>query len=139
MSEITKLYWSCHVTNEHYRVNRLDAQIAHDFGIQYLGGGRQGVLNENSIQSALDRPYSGYHESIHEKASALLESLVCNHGFADGNKRTAWFVLAYFILRSGYEYTCSQQEIVEVVLAVANSSMHFDDLVEWFSTRIRKA
>ena len=67
-----------------------------------------------------------------------MESLIRNHGFADGNKRTAWFVSAYFIVRSGYEYTCSQEEIVEVVLAVANRKMHFEDLVEWFSMRIRK-
>lgn len=68
-----------------------------------------------------------------------MESLVRNHGFADGNKRTAWFVSAYFLVRSGYLYTCTQKEIVEVVLAVAIMKIHFEDLVEWFSTRIREA
>ena len=130
--------WSSRVTEEHYWVTRADVKNAHEYALRSLGGGRDGILNENSLLSALARPYNGYYESIQEKSAALVESFVCNHGFIDGNKRTAWLVLGYFILRSGYEYTCTQQEIVAMVLEVANSTMHYDDLVEWFAARIRK-
>lgn len=139
MSAITKHSWSYRVTEDHYCVTRADVKYAHEYALQSLGGGRDGILNENSLLSALARPYSGYYQSIQEKSAALVESLVCNHGFMDGNKRTAWLVLGYFILRSGYEYTCSQQEIIDIVLKVAKGEIKYDDLVEWFSTRIKRA
>lgn len=134
---ITKPFWSFRVTEEHYTVTRADVKYADEYALQFLGGGSEGILNESSLLSAVARPYNGYYDSIEEKAAALVESLVCNHGFIDGNKRTAWLVLGYFVLRSGYQYACTQQEIVEVVLEVANSRMHYDELVEWFSKRIR--
>ena len=40
-----------------------------------------------------------------EKAAALLHSLVLNHGFIDGNKRTALLSLHLLLDRSGYEIT----------------------------------
>ena len=38
-------------------------------------GGRGGVLNRGSIESAIGRPYSGYYRSIERKGAALIESL----------------------------------------------------------------
>src|SRR5438445_194495 len=45
------------------------------------------------IESAIGRPYTGYYPRLHQKAAALVESLVRNHGFIDGNKRTAFIIL----------------------------------------------
>ncbi len=52
-------------------------------------GGAPGILNPSAVESALARPYHGYHRHIHEKAAALVHGIVSNHGFVDGNKRTA--------------------------------------------------
>ncbi|MFN7597855.1 MAG: Fic family protein [Cereibacter sp.] len=49
------------------------------------------------IESAISRPYSGYHRSIARKSAALLHSVATNHGFVDGNKRTAWFLAMILI------------------------------------------
>jgi death-on-curing protein len=64
-----------------------DALQAHDRAITDYGGLR-GIPNLSMIESALARPYSGYHRLIASKAAALVESFAKNHGFADGNKRT---------------------------------------------------
>lgn len=72
------------------------------------------------IESALARPYSGYHRLIHCKAAALLHSMVNNHGFVDGNKRTSWLLVELLIGRSGFRLDISDDEPVDdLVVAVA--------------------
>ncbi|MFT3973459.1 MAG: Fic family protein [Amaricoccus sp.] len=70
-------------------------------------GGLDGVGSLHLIESALARAYSGYHRPIADRAAAVLHSMVGNHGFVDGNKRTAWLLVEILISRSGYVfYSC---------------------------------
>lgn len=111
---------------------------AHDEALTY--GGRDGVSSLHLIQSAISRPYSGYHRSIAAKASALLESVVGNHGFIDGNKRTAWILVELLIERSGYTLDISDEEpIDDFVVAVANNALGFPGIRLWFESRIVRA
>ncbi len=114
-----------------------DAITAHDEALTY--GGRDGVSSLALIESALGRPYSGYHRPIHRKSAALLESMVGNHGFVDGNKRTAWLLVETLIDRSGYYLTIDDDEpIDDLVVAVADRSVGFDELCDWFKERLAK-
>lgn len=115
-----------------------DALEAHQEAMRY--GGRPGISNLALIESALGRPYSGYHRRIFEKAAALLHSLVGNHGFVDGNKRTALLVTELFIERSGYELNIPDDyRFDDIVVEVASGIMGFDDLRSWFALRIIRA
>lgn len=121
----------------HYRVTLSDVFKAHSEALSY--GGRSGVLNLGSIESAIARPYSGYHRSIARKAAALLHGLVQNHGFVDGNKRTALLVTVLLIRRSGYRLVLQPDEqFDDMVVAVADGSMVFDNLHDWFRNRLRR-
>ena len=53
-------------------------------------GGSNGVRDIGAIEAALFRPQSGYYADIIEEAAALMESLLINHPFVDGNKRVAF-------------------------------------------------
>lgn len=109
---------------------------AHDEALRY--GGREGVSSLHLIESALARPYSGYHRRIHDKTAAALQSLVNNHGFVDGNKRTAWLLVEILIGRSGYRLTIPDDERVDdLVVAVAAGDLGFEELVNWFSARLQ--
>ncbi|MBL4629215.1 MAG: type II toxin-antitoxin system death-on-curing family toxin [Roseicyclus sp.] len=89
------------------------------------------------IESAIGRPYSGYHRSLDGKAAALLHSLVGNHGFADGNKRTAWLSVEVLINRSGYYLDIPDDEpIDDLVVEVAVGRMPMDELQAWFKEKI---
>ena len=89
------------------------------------------------IESAIARPYSGYHRTLPRKAAALLHSMVNNHGFVDGNKRTAWLLVEILIDRSGYRLEIADEEpIDDLVVSVASGQLDFDDLVEWFGPRL---
>ena len=78
-------------------------------------------------------PYSGYHRSIERKAAAILHSMIGNHGFVDGNKRTAWLLAELLIERSGYVLDIADDTpIDDLVVAIAAGGMRFDDLTDWF-------
>ncbi|MGR3462695.1 MAG: type II toxin-antitoxin system death-on-curing family toxin [Roseovarius sp.] len=114
-----------------------DAITAHDEALTY--GGRPGVSSVALIDSALSRPYSGYHLPIHRKSAALLESMVANHGFIDGNKRTAWLLVELLIERSGYVLAIDDDEpIDDLVVAVADGRLDFDGLCDWFRERLAR-
>lgn len=126
--------------SQNYRLTWKDALAAHDRALR-CGGGAQGIVNRGSIESAIARPYAGYYRAIASKAAALVESMVGNHGFADGNKRTAVILLNLLLERSGYRLnsaggnTSIQQEVEEMILAVACRQLSFDELVDWFRRR----
>ena len=127
----------------HYRLTLEDALDAHELALAF--GGRPGVVNLNSIESAIARPYSGYYLGIRRKAAALVESMVGNHGFADGNKRTALILLNLLLERSGYRLTPAakhgsvRKEAEDMLLDVAQRRLAFDGLVMWFGKRITPA
>lgn len=94
-------------------------------------GGLPGVRDLNSIASAVGRPYSGYHRSIARKAAALVESIACNHGFIDGNKRTAIQMLGILLARSGYALRFptredQNSETEEMVLDLVTGALSFE-------------
>lgn len=102
--------------------------------------GREGVNSLHLIESALGRPYSGYHRLIYQKSAALLHSIVSNHGFVDGNKRTAWLLVEILIDRSGYVLNVPDDEpIDDLVVGVASGQIDFDGLAEWFKVRLVRA
>ena len=109
--------------------------LAHDEALTY--GGRYGVSSLHLIESALARQYSGYHLPIAAKSAALLHSMVGNHGFTDGNKRTSWILVEILIERSGYYLNIDDDEpIDDLVVKVASNELNFDDLMAWFTPRL---
>ncbi|MEN0079736.1 MAG: type II toxin-antitoxin system death-on-curing family toxin [Pseudomonadota bacterium] len=119
----------------HYTVTYADILEAHERALKF--GGRTGIINTSYIQSAIGRPYSGYHETLAAKSAALLHAVVQNHGFTDGNKRTALLVTTLLIRRSGYRLELNADErIDDMVVAVAGGEMGFDDLELWFQDRL---
>lgn len=122
----------------HYRITLADALTAHDEALKY--GGRDGITSLHLIESAIGRPYSGYHRTIAGKSAALLESMVGNHGFTDGNKRTAWLLVELLVSRSGYTLEIGENErLDDFVVAVAAGQNEFVEIEDWFKAHIRAA
>lgn len=122
---------------KHYRVTLEDTLLAHEQALRY--GGADGVISIDAIESAIGRPYSGYHRRIHQKAAALLQAIVQNHGFVDANKRTALLVTDLLIRRSGYSLELSNDErIDDLIVSVAKGELSFDQIADWFSNRLMR-
>ena len=96
-------------------------------------------MSEHAIQSAIARPYHGYHRFIHQKAAALLHGIVTNHGFSDGNKRTALYLVVLLVTRSGYEFTEDAMIVADLITSVAQGETGYDELADWFKQRLVRA
>jgi death on curing protein len=89
------------------------------------------VRDAGLLESALARPQATVfgadaYPTLHLKAAALLHSLARNHPLVDGNKRLAWAATAVFLGINGHRVFADQDEVVDLVLAVAAGSL--DDL-----------
>jgi death-on-curing protein len=79
------------------------------------------------------------------KLAALIESVSGNHGFFDGNKRTAAILALVLIDRSGYRLVLPPGEDLDnavlenLVLDLVCHRLDFDDVAAWFKARLKKA
>lgn len=98
---------------------------AHYFIMKRMNDAEQaGVKDHGLLESALHRPQQSVfgedaYPSIFDKAAALLESLVRNHCFHNGNKRTAYLVTKSFLMLNGYHLRIEREYAVEFVVDVA--------------------
>lgn len=60
-----------------------------------------GIRDYGLLESAIFRPQCGYYPTLVKQAAALLESLLMNHPFVDGNKRTAFAAVDIFLKNNG--------------------------------------
>ena len=120
----------------------LDAVLAiHDEQISEHGG-VGGVRDLGVVDSALARPRNllayGKPDAA-ALAAAYAFGLCTNHGFFDGNKRTAYVVAETFLDLNGYAMQASDEAVVRTMLAVASGVMREEQLAKWFRSFIAKA
>ncbi len=66
-------------------------------------GGSHGIKDRNALESALARPFQTFgnqdlHSNTIQKAASLIESILINHPFIDGNKRTGYILMRMFLI-----------------------------------------
>jgi len=76
-------------------------------------GGTEGLRDPDALEAALFRPMCGYYNSLIAEAAALLESLLINHPFIDGNKRVAFAACDVFLRINGHRLTASPAWLFE--------------------------
>ena len=62
--------------------------------------------------------------------------MISNHGFADGNKRTALYLVELLAQRSGYEFVEDDEVVADALTAVARGAVGYEDLADWFRERL---
>ena len=102
-------------------------------------GGQTGLRDLALLESAVGRPRATFdgnelYSGLFEKAAALLDSLVNNHPFVDGNKRTGITAAAIFLRMNGFRLICSQAELETFTLQVATSHPSIAELSIWLKT-----
>ena len=99
-------------------------------------GGEHGLLDLGLLQSAVVRPQATINGAdlspdVFSKAAALLERLVANHAFIDGNKRTAITSTGLFLRINGYRLKADNQELEDFTLKCAQGSIHLEQKRAW--------
>jgi death on curing protein len=100
-------------------------------------GGGHGIRDLGMLLSALGRPQATFdakdlNSDVFSKAAALMDSLVRNHPFVDGNKRTAITAAALFLRINGFQLVVENNEMVRFTLACAQSQLSLDEIMDWF-------
>lgn len=102
-------------------------------------GGLDGVRDDGAIESALARPRNlaeyGAPDAA-DLAAAYSYGMVKNHGYADGNKRTAWILARLFLLDNGVKLRFDPIEAVRAVERLAGSEMSETDFAAWLRARV---
>lgn len=102
-------------------------------------GGLDGVRDKGAVESALTRPQNlaAYTEpDVAALAAAYAFGLARNHGFIDGNKRTAWVIARLFLADNGCRLAFDAADAVKTMEAVASGSLGESQLADWFRQRI---
>ncbi|MGB9332292.1 MAG: type II toxin-antitoxin system death-on-curing family toxin [Steroidobacteraceae bacterium] len=114
-----------------------DALFFHQQLIERYGGAR-GVRDVGALESALHRPQTGYYDTLIHEAAALLESLVQNHPFVDGNKRVAFAVVDVFLRINGFTITASSTAIHNrMVNLLEEGTFDMEHLVPWLQEVVK--
>jgi len=102
-------------------------------------GGSGGVRDLGLLESALLRPQTGYYDTLSLQAAALLQSLIQNHSFIDGNKRIAFATTAIFLRMNGYRIEV-KPDIGESFLIdeVIHKKAPVEDIATWLETCMKK-
>jgi death on curing protein len=108
-----------------------------------LMGGRHVLRDRGLLESAVARPQASALEvdaypDLVTKAAALLHSLVLNHPFVDGNKRTAVLATLVFLDLNGYLIQWDQDEALDFVLRLAQHQVELEDVTLFLRDRMHR-
>jgi death-on-curing protein len=113
----------------------------HDVLIDEFGGSK-GIRDVGLLESAISRPFQTFdnkdlYQTPIDKSSAIFESLIKNHPFIDGNKRTAYVLLRLILLQYDLDITASQDEKYDFVIRAAKGVIDFNEIKIWIDKRVK--
>lgn len=97
-------------------------------------GGSSGVRDENLLPASLARPrhlFTYEQPDLFDLAAAYGYGLAKNHPFIDGNKRTAFAVMATFLLVNGYLLDVPEKDVVQMMERLASDRETQEHLAQW--------
>ena len=106
-------------------------------------GGSHGIRDIAALESALSRPFQTFdgkelYASVLEKAASLIESILINHPFIDGNKRTGYTLLRLFLIQNEIDITASPDNKYEFVIDIASGTLEYEGIVTWLTSNTRR-
>ena len=104
-------------------------------------GGSLGIRDLGMIESALGRPQNLllYNDpDIFDLAAAYGYGLAQNHGFIDGNKRTAYVATRLFLILNGYDISASSVDKVVTFEKVGKGEIDQAALASWLRSHSKE-
>ena len=106
-------------------------------------GGSDGIRDLVLLESAVERPTATFdgielYSTPAAKSASILEIILKNHPFVDGNKRTGWLACATLLRFYGYRFTLTEDEAYDFVIKVASSQMQFEEIEKYISNNIKR-
>ena len=107
--------------------------LLHKLSIERFGGS-PGIRDEGLLISAVNRPYQTFdglelYPTVHEKAAAIMESLIINHPFFDGNKIIGYLAMFSILFFEGYKFNATEEEAYEFTISVSTGKIRYAEMV----------
>lgn len=103
-------------------------------------GGSLGLRDRGLFESALERPRNRFRYEPDSDLAALAAAygfgLSSNHAFVDGNKRVAFQAMYLFLGLNGFRIDSSEEEVVSLILSLANGDLDEPALAAWLRTHL---
>ena len=114
----------------------------HDLLVDEFGG-TPGIRDHSLLDSALNRPLQTFdgellYPSIIDQSAAIIESIVKNHPFHDGNKRTGYTLMRLHLLNNGLDIHAKEDDKYDFVISIASGQIDFDQIKLWIEKKINK-
>lgn len=105
-------------------------------------GGSHGMRDIGLLESAIARPFQTFagedlYPTVFEKAAALGESLIINHPFIDGNKRTGMLAMTAFLIEHKFSFSATSDDVYSFVINISTGSSSSKDIVEWLKNNTK--
>jgi death-on-curing protein len=94
--------------------------------------GTKGTRDEDGFDSALNRPLP------EDKAAAIAQSIITNHPFVDGNKRTGYVLMRLILNQSGIQITATENEKYNFIILISEGKLNFDQIKDWIERNSEK-
>ena len=119
-----------------------DVLLLHHLSIE-KSGGSHGIRDTGLLDSAVHRPQATFagvdlYPTLFDKAGALCHSLIKNHVFVDGNKRTSLLAAMTMLELNGYQFMCTQKELVVFGLKIDNENISSEGISAWLKKHSKK-
>jgi death on curing protein len=105
-------------------------------------GGSSGIRDEGMLESAIARPFQTFggeqlYPTVFSKTAAIGQSLIMNHPYVDGNKRTGLLAMIAMLEGFGYELIAEPDETYQVTINISTGKIEFEDLCIWIEDNCR--
>lgn len=112
---------------------RLHHQIIEDFG------GSHGVRDEGRLKSVAEAPMqevfgTEQYASVFEKAAVYLRSIIGDHPFVDGNKRSALTVCGVFLIRNKHPLKADPLGLDDFTVRIATDHLGIPEIAVWLES-----
>jgi death-on-curing protein len=117
----------------------INEQITQDSKIHTIVDGKRKVRDMGLLEAAVGRPMQTVfgedaYPTTPEKAAALLHSLVRNHPFADGNKRTAAIAALFMLQVNGLCAVWDRAQALNYIVEMAEGERDASAFAAWLPT-----
>ena len=122
-------------------ISEADILLLHEFSARDYGGAKE-IRDRTLLLSAIARPFPTFdgqelYPTIFEKAAALGESLIINHPFMDGNKRTAFLAMLSLLKEHEKDFSREEHDVYHFIISMSTGESNFDEIVAWLESGCR--
>jgi death-on-curing protein len=122
-------------------LNRKFIDTLHALSIHRYGGSI-GIRDEGMLESAIARPFQTFggeelYPTVFEKTAAIGQSLIMNHPYVDGNKRTGLLAMIAMLELFGYELIADPEDTYQMTIKISTGEVEFEELSIWIEHNCR--